>query len=135
MWICINMQKMKLFYLLVLEKNSWFKNPTIWLGERILAYISGIRFFPFVGNKAKGRISKWVFQENKTRQTFRKTNISYPLRVKNIHFPENLVCFVFLKHPFWDLLFAFYISFHFRTNSVEIKDQNFLYIQKNLFLA
>ena len=33
----------------------------------------------FVGNKAKGRISKRVFQENKARQIFQKTNISYPL--------------------------------------------------------
>ena len=33
----------------------------------------------FVGNKAKGRISKQVFQENKARQIFRKTNISNPL--------------------------------------------------------
>ena len=33
----------------------------------------------FVSNKAKGQISKQVFQENKTRQIFRKTNISYPL--------------------------------------------------------
>ena len=32
-----------------------------------------------VGNKAKGLISKRVFQENKARQIFRKTNISYPL--------------------------------------------------------
>ena len=32
-----------------------------------------------VGNKAKGRISKRVFQENKARQNFRKTNISYPV--------------------------------------------------------
>ena len=32
-----------------------------------------------VGNKAKVRISKRVFQENKARQIFRKTNISYPL--------------------------------------------------------
>ena len=32
----------------------------------------------FVDNKAKGQISKWVFQENKARQIFRKTNISYP---------------------------------------------------------
>ena len=29
----------------------------------------------FVGNKAEGRISKRVFQENKARQIFRKTNI------------------------------------------------------------
>ena len=33
----------------------------------------------FVGNKAKRRISKRVFQENKERQISRKTNISYPL--------------------------------------------------------
>ena len=32
-----------------------------------------------VGNKAKERISKRGFQENKARQIFRKTNISYPL--------------------------------------------------------
>ena len=30
-----------------------------------------------VGNKVKGRISKRVFQENKARQIFRETNISY----------------------------------------------------------
>ena len=44
-------------------------------------------FFPllqFVGSKAKGRISKRVFQKNKTkqnksRQIFLKMNISYPL--------------------------------------------------------
>ena len=34
----------------------------------------------FVGNKAKGQISKRVFQENKPRQIFRKTNISYSLK-------------------------------------------------------
>ena len=32
----------------------------------------------FVSSKAKGRISKRVFQENKARWIFRKTNISYP---------------------------------------------------------
>ena len=34
---------------------------------------------PFVGNKAKVRISKRVFHENKACQISRKTNISYPL--------------------------------------------------------
>ena len=33
----------------------------------------------FVGIKAKGRISKRVFQENKACQIFRKTNIFYAL--------------------------------------------------------
>ena len=32
-----------------------------------------------VGNKAKGRLLRRVFQENKARQIFRKTNISYPM--------------------------------------------------------
>ena len=32
-----------------------------------------------IGNKAEGRISKRVFQENKARQILRKTNIFYPL--------------------------------------------------------
>ena len=33
----------------------------------------------FVSNKAKVRISKRAFQENKARQIFFKRNISYPL--------------------------------------------------------
>ena len=65
----------------------------------------------FVGNKAKERISKLVFQESKARQNFRKTNISYPLirtrtcayqGVRNVCFSEILACFAFLKHPFLD---------------------------------
>ena len=38
-------------------------------------YIAYCKYY-FVGNKAKGRISKRVFQESKARQNFRKTNIS-----------------------------------------------------------
>ena len=56
-----------------------------------------------------------MFQENKTRQIFWKTNIFYPLIrtrtcayqwVKNVRFSENLASFVFLKHPFWDSPFC-----------------------------
>ena len=36
----------------------------------------------FVGNKAKGRIRKRVFQEKKARRIFRKTNIFYPVRIR-----------------------------------------------------
>ena len=51
-------------------------------------------------------ISKRVFQENKARQIFQKTNISYSLirtsfGDKKYRFSKNLPCFVFLKHPFW----------------------------------
>ena len=49
---------------------------------------------PCFVDKAKGRISKRVFQENKARQIFRKTNISYPL-----------IC----THPFSGLLIMHFI--------------------------
>ena len=42
-------------------------------------FCASIQVINIVSNKAKGRISKRVFQENKARQIFRKTNISYPL--------------------------------------------------------
>ena len=50
--------------------------------ENTLDYISAVAFgqnnyLQVVGNKAKGQISKWVFQENKAHQVFRKTNIFY----------------------------------------------------------
>ena len=67
-----------------------------------------MRIWQFVGNKAKGRITKRVFQENKTHQTFRKNK--YFLApdtcayqgVRNVRFSENLACCVFLKHPLWN---------------------------------
>ena len=43
----------------------------------ILNYLQ--RALYFVVSKAKGRISKRVFQENKARKVFRKRKISYPL--------------------------------------------------------
>ena len=39
-----------------------------------------------VVNKAKGRISKRVFQESKARQNFQKTSISYPLICTRLRF-------------------------------------------------
>ena len=54
-----------------------------------------------VGNKAKGRISKRVFQENKASQTSGKTNISCPLirtRTKCLFF-ENFGVLCFLETP------------------------------------
>ena len=62
----------------------------------------------FDRNKTKGQISKRALQENKAHQIFRKTNISYALihihmcvykGVRNVHFSENLLCFVFLETP------------------------------------
>lgn len=52
----------------------------------------------FVGNKAKERISKLLFQENEARKIFRKTKFFYPLirkrrceyqGVRNISFSKN----------------------------------------------
>ena len=54
-----------------------------------------------------------MLQENKARQIFRKTNISYPLiRTRaceyqgNVCFSENLARFFFFWHSFWDLPFC-----------------------------
>ena len=44
-----------------------------------LSIIGGLLSRYIVGNKAKGRMSKRVFQENEARQVFQKTNISYLL--------------------------------------------------------
>ena len=44
-----------------------------------------LRVIIMVGNKAKGRISKRVFQESKARQIFRKTNISKHFAGQNTH--------------------------------------------------
>ena len=53
-------------------------------------YYSHLNVTNIVDNKAKGRISKRLFQENKARQIFRKTNIFYALirtrREKNTRF-------------------------------------------------
>ena len=86
----------------------------------------------FVGDTAKGRISKQVFQENKARQIFRKTNIFYPLirtrtcayqGVKNNRFwffgKFQVLCF--LETPV--LRFSFFLI----TNDLP------LYIQKTLY--
>ena len=42
-------------------------------------YLPHLLRLKLVGNKAKVRISERVLQQKKTRQIFRKTNISYPL--------------------------------------------------------
>ena len=56
-----------------------------------------------VGNKAKGRISKSMLQENKARQIFRKTSTSYTLiRTRKCSFFGKLFSFVFLKHQLYD---------------------------------
>ena len=46
---------------------------------RFISHNESWRYCQFLGKKSKGWISKLVFQGNKARQFFRKTNISYPL--------------------------------------------------------
>ena len=66
-------------------------------------------------NKAKGQISKRMFQENKARQIFRKTNISYPLirthtcayqGVRNVLFFGKLGVLCFLETPVMRFVFC-----------------------------
>ena len=54
-----------------------------------LCYLNDEQIIEFVGNKAKGRILKRVFQENKTRKIFRKMNISYPLIRTRTSYHDN----------------------------------------------
>ena len=66
--ICFLLQKLQKIFLIILS-------PIVHIYP-----ISKIFFeLKFAGNKAEGQFSKRVFQENKTRQIFRKTNISYLL--------------------------------------------------------
>ena len=68
----------------------------------------------FVGNKAKGWISKWVFQENKTRQIFRETNISYPMiRTHNL-FSWNILALLPCYRRFNVLLPSIHSAWHYR---------------------
>ena len=99
-----------LLILNIFHKLLWCFHQLIFIDN--FEQLNGNKYWPLkeqlVGIKAKGRISKWVFQENKARQIFPKTDISYLLiqRVRNVRFSENLSCFVFLKYPLWDMLFC-----------------------------
>ena len=64
-----------------------FKNDD----KTVKVVFRAIIILPTCRYKAKGRISKRMFQENKARQI---------TGVRNIRFSGNLVRFVFLKHPF-----------------------------------
>ena len=61
--------------------------------------------------KPKGEFQNACFKKTKHAKFSEKMHISYSLirtrtcayqGVRNVHFSENLVCFVFLKHPFGD---------------------------------
>ena len=68
----------------------------------------------FVGNKVKGWISKRVFQENKARQIFRETNISYPtMRTHNL-FSWNILAFLPYYQRFNVWLPLIHSAWHYR---------------------
>ena len=59
------------------RKTSHFRCwAEFWIQLCSMKLPEGIQLLLIVGDKAKGRISRQVFQENKARQIFRKTNIS-----------------------------------------------------------
>ena len=68
----------------------------------------------FVGNNAKGWISKRVFQQKKTRQIFRETNISYPLvRTHNL-FSWNTLALLPYYRRFDVWLPSIHSAWHYR---------------------
>ena len=88
-------------------------NNSTWIFFTIFTYSSQhiaqvLADCQFVGNKAKARISKLVFQENNARQIFRKINISYRL----IRVTLSTLLFMFHLIPF-SPHFTDYVSFLF----------------------
>ena len=72
-----------------------FNNPCYLITQSLL------RKHQNIGNKAKGRISKRVFQETKhAKFSEKRTKMLVKNGVKNVRFSENLACCVFLKYPF-----------------------------------
>ena len=76
-----------------------------------------IYILQFVGNKAKGRISKWMFQESKARQNFRKSNISLSGGKKCLFF-RNFGVFCFLETS----ILRFALLPHYRRIAICISD-------------
>ena len=84
-----------------LNRGNWYPSILNWLSEKLVSSLVlsmqsiSILDVEIVRNKAKGRISKRVFQESKARQNFRKTNISYPqIRTRTCAYQEvGNVCF------------------------------------------
>ena len=73
------------------RKTSHFRCwADFWIRLCSMKLPEGIQLLLIVGDKAKGRISRQVFQENKARQIFRKTNISYSL-IRALCLPETPV--------------------------------------------
>ena len=66
----------------------------------------------YVGNKAEGQISKRMFQENKARQIFRKTNTYYPLITTRRYEYQGVKKFIFRK--IWCALFSWNTRFEIR---------------------
>ena len=56
--------------------------------------------------RQKGESQNRCVKKTKHAKFSEKRTISYPLIRTCIHFSENLVCFVFLRHPFWDSPFC-----------------------------
>ena len=69
-----------------------------------------------VGNKAKGRISKQVFQEKNRRQIFRKTNIFYPL-IRT----RNYLCFAVFYVAVWMTRFLLFHGIYLLTLVPELQ--------------
>ena len=74
----------------------------VFVNWRNMVILDFLNLYNIVGTKAKWRTSKWVFQENKARQIFRKTNISHPL-IRTRKISENLAYFVFLRNTRFEI--------------------------------
>ena len=111
-YCCMNIEKTLLLHRVCITKRST-EIYSFWQFERFdfqkFDDVQRLKDFrQDVGNKAKVRISKRVFQENKGRQIFRKTNISYSL----MRISHPLICF------FETLILRFALLPYHRRNSI-----------------
>ena len=83
-----------------------------------------LQYMCFFGNLTKvfkSAINEWQLTKIPYLKALVRRQCAYQ-GVRNVCFPENLACFVFLKHPFWDSPFCFitdalWQSINFRTSA------------------
>ena len=102
----------------ILTQHHWCHSSVFIVNfEHIVSHLFLFLFLTLSVTRQNGESQNGCFKKTKLHQISRKTNISYPLNishtrtcvyqgVRNVRFSENLVYFVFLKHPFWDLPFC-----------------------------
>ena len=74
------------------EVNHGFNKFILWIVSSVI--------------RQKGESQNGCFKKTKHAKFSKKRTFLTPWYARNVRFSENLACFVFLKHPFWDSPFS-----------------------------